>query len=389
MKLRYANYYGYDKDNYDDCIDMIRSTNIKHVSILNRWFLIVNIFFLVFSLLNTFGVRSSMTSFYMVFLGVAVIFETLMHVFRHSVQKYSLPIIYLHMFIVMLYGILASVAQPYMAATVFIVLIVVIAISYINTMLNMTIALLLFTAAFLIASYTQKAMTIAYQDTYNSLLCLSLALTLHFAFQRTRMQQFITHQKNVQIQRELEIKSSFDALTSLLNRGRFFAMAGSVLRGYHREYMALCLLDLDSFKQINDKLGHQMGDKAIQIAGNTITDVMQIDLSEKWSFQERAVRQGLSFAGRLGGDEFIVFIRGKSRREEVIALLQEMLMTLNKVDYGELKGIHASFGVTEITEQDMDIDDAYRRADEALYESKRAGKNQIHFNNQLAGEDDK
>lgn len=379
MKLRYANYYGYDKENYDDCIDMVRQTNIKHVAILNRWFLIINILFLVFSMLSIFGVRSSMTNFYLVFLGISVIFEVLMYVFRHFTQKYSLAIIYIHMCIVMLYGILASTAQPYMAATIFIVLIVVIAISYINTMLNMTIALIVFTSAFLIASYTQKAMTIAYQDTYNSLLCLSLALTLHFAFQRTRMQQFITHQKNIQIQRELEIKSSFDALTSLLNRGRFFAMAGSVLRGYHKEYMALCLLDLDEFKQINDKLGHQMGDKAIQIAGNTITEVMGIDLSEKWSFQERAVRKGLSFAGRLGGDEFIVFVRGKNGREEVISLMQQVLLTLNKVDYGELKGIHASFGVTEILEQDMDIDDAYRRADEALYTSKRAGKNQIHF----------
>lgn len=379
MRLKFANLYGYYKDNYNDCIDMIRQTNLRHVAILNRWFLIVNIFFLVFSIMSIFGVRSSMTPFYAVFLGISVLFEVMMFVFRKSVQKYSLPIIYINMCIVMIYGILASVAQPYMAATFFIVLIVVIAISYIDTMARMTIALVVFTAAFLIASYTQKAMTIAFQDTYNSLLCLSLAVTLHFAFQRTRMQQFITHQKNVQIQRELEIKSSFDALTSLLNRGRFFAMAGSVLRGYHNEYMALCLLDLDEFKQINDKLGHQMGDKAIQIAGNTITEVMEIDLKEKWSFQERAVRNGLSFAGRLGGDEFIVFIRGKSKKEEILTLMQEMLKKLNQVDYGELKGIHASIGITEILEQDMDIDDAYRRADEALYESKRAGKNQIHF----------
>ena len=106
---------------------------------------------------------------------------------------------------------------------------------------------------------------------------------------------------------------------------------------------------------------------------------MEIDLKEKWSFQERAVRNGLSFAGRLGGDEFIVFIRGKSKKEEILTLMQEMLKKLNQVDYGELKGIHASIGITEILEQDMDIDDAYRRADEALYESKRAGKNQIHF----------
>ena len=50
------------------------------------------------------------------------------------------------------------------------------------------------------------------------------------------------------------------------------------------------------------------------------------------------------------------------------------------MEIGELHGIHASMGVTEITVNDRDIDAAYTRADEALYESKRAGKNQIRFN---------
>ncbi|MBO6133220.1 MAG: diguanylate cyclase [Lachnospiraceae bacterium] len=52
---------------------------------------------------------------------------------------------------------------------------------------------------------------------------------------------------------------------------------------------------------------------------------------------------------------------------------------MNKVDFGDLHGIHASFGATNIVSKDQDIDDAYRRADDALYESKKAGKNQIHF----------
>ena len=57
----------------------------------------------------------------------------------------------------------------------------------------------------------------------------------------------------------------------------------------------------------------------------------------------------------------------------------KILNALNSVKVGELKGINASMGVTEITDNDMDIDAAYSRADEALYESKRAGKNQLRF----------
>ena len=193
------------------------------------------------------------------------------------------------------------------------------------------------------------------------------------------MQQFVTLQKNIQIQRELEIKSSFDALTSLLNRGRFFSLAANILSNPHDEYMVMCLIDLDEFKQINDKLGHQMGDKAIQVAGLTIIECLDIDLSEKWAFQEKVIKEKCSFPGRLGGDEFIVFIRGKKNRDEIMEVLQNILKKLNSVEIGELHGIHASFGVTEITENDRDIDAAYTRADEALYESKRAGKNQIRF----------
>ena len=89
-----------------------------------------------------------------------------------------------------------------------------------------------------------------------------------------------------------------------------------------------------------------------------------------------------SLAGRLGGDEFILLIRGKTSREEITTLLQTALTTLNSTQFDGLSGIHASFGVTELTDSDRDIDDAYKHADEALYESKRAGKNQIHFSEQ-------
>ena len=282
--------------------------------------------------------------------------------------------------VLMTYSIVVSVGSPYLAATMYLVLIVLISFSYMDTMIRMGALLILFSAAFLYTSFKNKPESIAYQDLYNIIIFLTLAMILHYTFQRARMQQYVTYQNNVQIQRELEVQSSFDALTGLLNRGRFFSMASEVLRQPHEdEYIAVCLLDLDGFKQINDKLGHQMGDKAIQITGNTITSVIGADLSEKWSFTEKALSDKLSFAGRLGGDEFIVFLRGKEGRQEIIELLQKLLDSLNEVRFGEINGIHASFGVTEISAEDSDVDDAYNRADAALYESKRAGKNQIHF----------
>lgn len=384
MTPKSFNYYGYDKETHNECMDLIKTTNFRHMHILNLWFLGINIFFVICSYLNIFGLNRLKMGNYAIYLGIAVLFEAAILIFRERMERFSFLLCYINILVLMSYSIVVSVGAPYLAATMYLVLVVLIAFAYVDTMLNMTLMLSAYSIAFIISSFKIKPQSVAYQDLYNVIIFLTLALVLHYTFQRARMQQYVTYQNNVRIQRELEVKSSFDALTSLLNRGRFFSMAGEVLRGIHDdEYIAICLLDLDSFKQINDRLGHQMGDKAIQITGNTITDTLGIDLSEKWSFTEKAVADKLSFAGRLGGDEFIAFLRGWDSREAIIGLMQQMLTALNAVEFEGLHGIHASFGVTEITSSDHDIDEAYNRADAALYESKRCGKNQIHFSDEL------
>ncbi len=380
MAIMSTNYYGYDKKTMDDCSQLINSTNRKHVEILNIWFFAVNLMCFLFSTFGLFSVNQSEKHLYAIYAVVAALFVIACRVIGKKDATISVLILSItNIFVWMSYAIQISVDQPYMVATLFMVMMVVLAFSFIATMIRALLALGICTAIFLYSSFSTKTATIATQDLYNAIIFLTLSIGLHFAFQRARVQQFVTLQKNIQIQRELEIQSSFDALTSLLNRGRFFSLAGNILNKPHDEYMAICLLDLDEFKQINDILGHQMGDKAIQIAGQTIIDILGIDMSKKWEFQEKVMTECISFPGRLGGDEFIVFIRGKKNRQEVTEVLQKMLQALNAVECGGLHGIHASFGVTEITAKDNDIDVAYKRADEALYESKRAGKNQIRF----------
>jgi diguanylate cyclase (GGDEF)-like protein len=380
MAIINANYYGYDKKTLEDCSAFINSTNRKHVEILNGWFFAVNVLCIAFNAFGLFSVNQSKIHHYTIFAVIAAAYIIAAKLVGKRDSTIGVTILSVACILTwMIFSVQISIDQPYMVATLFMVMMVVLSFSFIATMLRALLLLGICTAVFLYSSFSVKTAAIATQDLYNAIIFLTLSIGLHFAFQRARVQQFITYQKNIQIQRELEIQSSFDALTSLLNRGRFFSLAGNILNKPHDEYMAICLLDLDEFKQINDKLGHQMGDKAIQIAGQTIIDTLGIDMAEKWAFQDKVITEGVSFPGRLGGDEFIVLIKGKKNREEVTEVLQQMLQALNAVEIGELHGIHASFGVTEITREDMDIDEAYKRADEALYESKRAGKNQIRF----------
>ncbi len=345
---------------------------------INLWFIINNLLYVIFSLMGVFGVNRQNTPFYALYLAASVVFGIWLLFFGKAADKYTSVTIFISVVMLMMYGIETSVMKPYMAAVMFPLLVALSALAYIDNMVRMLIVLFGFSGGFMISSFSEKAVSIAYADTYNILITLVLASTLHYVFQNTRLKQFVLYQKNLQNQRELEVSSSFDALTSLLNRGRFFSMADRVLHEDSNEFMALCLLDLDGFKQINDRLGHQMGDKAIQLTGSTILDVMSIDESERWSFPERVMREHGSFAGRLGGDEFIIFLRGDSGKDDVEEHLTKVLKQLNAVKFEGLDGIHASFGVTAIRSGE-DLDSAYSRADEALYESKREGKNRIHF----------
>ncbi len=346
---------------------------------IELWFIVNNFLYVIFSLMGVFGVTKSDTAFYATFLAVSLAYGMLILFLRSITEKYTGITVYLNISMLLIYGIAVSAAKPYMAATMFPLLMVLAAVAYIDNMLRMMLVLTGYSAAFLISSYSQKAVTIAWSDSYNVVMALILAAALHYSFSRTMISQFVLYHKNLHGQRELEIRSSFDALTSLLDRGRFFSMAEKALREVHDEYLALCLLDLDGFKQINDNLGHQMGDKAIQTAGETILRVMDIDESEKWSFPQRVVREKRSFAGRLGGDEFIIFIRGYRDKADVEQVLEKIREELNAVRFEGLDGIHASFGVTELSERDQDMDGAYKRADACLYESKRTGKNRINF----------
>ncbi len=372
------NYYGYSKDSYIECASLIRSTNRKHITIVHSWFLIVNIFYFLFALFNFFGVTQERALFYMTYIAINIVFGTWQLAFRKTAEKHRYVSVFMSILILLSYGIFCSIAQPYMPATMFLILLILTSLSYIGQMYIMIFIAIMSSGVFILTSYTYKTFSIAYHDSYNAVIAVTLAITLHYTFQRARIAQFILYQRDLQTKNELDIKSSFDSLTMLLNRGRFFSVVEKILPKCAEEFMALCLIDLDGFKEINDTLGHQMGDKVIQIVGRTIIKVM--DLNEEGKVvSDWDLNRKMTVAGRLGGDEFILLIRDITTKEEAFAKVEGIMTELRNVKFDGLNGIRGSVGITEIKKEDKDIDDAYKRADDALYKSKRAGKNQINF----------
>ena len=162
---------------------------------------------------------------------------------------------------------------------------------------------------------------------------------------------------------ELERLATTDALTGALNRRRLFEVAAAELARAARYEHPLCLamLDLDHFKSINDRYGHAVGDEALR----AVTAVVRERL--------RAV----DVLGRYGGEELVVVLPQTAREAALVALerIRAAVAELRLVSQPEAR-VHISGGLVQ-ARHDETLDVALGRADAAMYEAKRGGRNRI------------
>ena len=151
-----------------------------------------------------------------------------------------------------------------------------------------------------------------------------------------------------------------DSLTNLLNRRAFFEGAAEMCRTAEagKTGLTAIMFDIDHFKKINDTFGHEMGDAVLAAVG-----------------AQTKMTDGL--AGRLGGEEFCVLGTGELEDGwECARELQRSLKALRFDHNGGAFGITCSFGIAEWESGDA-IDRMLRRADIAMYESKKSGRDRI------------
>lgn len=178
------------------------------------------------------------------------------------------------------------------------------------------------------------------------------------------IQEMIGHAVNVQAFMDLETKASYDMLTKCLNKISFeeqvvHIINCSPLTARH----ALFFIDLDDFKGVNDTLGHSFGDFLLQTVGMRLKSlVREHDL-----------------VGRVGGDEFVLFLAScgddvhlQRRGEQILETLQEELN-----QNGVVTTIKGSVGVSVYPKHGTNYEELYERADKALYHSKHLGKNVV------------
>lgn len=174
----------------------------------------------------------------------------------------------------------------------------------------------------------------------------------------------ISHLKEHQA--ELERIAHYDTLTDLPNR-RLLAdrliqeLARTRRRGH---LLAICYLDLDGFKAVNDRLGHEAGDQLLVEIGQRL---------------KNALRTGDTVA-RLGGDEFVLLLCDLTQEQECLPVLERVLgaVAAPLIIQNQQVIVSASIGVTLFPRDDTDSDQLLRHADQAMYQAKEAGKNRFH-----------
>ena len=173
--------------------------------------------------------------------------------------------------------------------------------------------------------------------------------------------------ERVEHQRQLEHIAHYDTLTGVPNRALLADRLVQALARAKRErgLTAVCYVDLDGFKQINDSFGHDAGDKVLVEVTRRIKE---------------AVREDDTVA-RLGGDEFVVLLVGLQAAEECVGSLHRMLERINQpiAVRGAVLNISASIGVALYPEDEEDADTLLRHADQAMYVAKQSGKNRYHL----------
>ncbi len=170
---------------------------------------------------------------------------------------------------------------------------------------------------------------------------------------------FIDNRKNKESM--LTTKARQDTFTGLLNKVATGENVNAFIKQHPDTDSAMILFDVDNFKRYNDSMGHLFGDEVIKEVANLLSRAFAHD----------------SYVGRIGGDEFLVFVKDASDVSEVIARIEALEAAFNDITLGQKNDIHVScsVGVSLYPDMGSDFDSLFRACDMAMYYVKNNGKN--------------
>ena len=200
------------------------------------------------------------------------------------------------------------------------------------------------------------------------LLVMALALMLAVGLSRWLSHRFARYQQDIDAGHErLRVWAEYDPLTQLPNRAQLRSRLGAAVAQarQHGQQLAVLFIDLDRFKNINDSLGHAVGDELL------------IQVAQRLSAALRAS----DMVSRLGGDEFVVLLENLGHADQAAQVANKLLQATSG-QYGvaghEL-AITLSIGIAVCPADGEDAETLLKNADTAMYHAKSAGRNNYQF----------
>ncbi len=166
-------------------------------------------------------------------------------------------------------------------------------------------------------------------------------------------------------QKELEDKADTDLLTGLYNKLATERKISEFMEKNPTAQSMLFLIDLDNFKTINDTMGHAFGDEVLRTLGKQLSPMFRVT----------------DIVGRIGGDEFMVFVKNVATEEHIYKEAKKVEGFFQKFEVGEYVkyAATASIGVAVFPQEGNDFEKLYKAADKAVYKAKKRGKKQLAF----------
>lgn len=191
----------------------------------------------------------------------------------------------------------------------------------------------------------------------------------------TRINNILDARRKVQSllkkQQKLQTMTEIDPMTRLLNKSTTEHIVTKILQAEPDRRHAMLMIDIDNFKAVNDQLGHKMGDHVITVVAGVISS--QFD--------------DTNYVGRMGGDEFVVFVRDAGSKEAVRKKAYDLVRAVwNKNNLTIPENISLSVGLVFTDGSEQSYPELFNKADQALYQAKKAGKNRYYeYGSQLPG----
>ena len=342
----YYFYCGIEKDEFDAVKKDAYASNFRVWRPLHYLMAATFGFLLLSSLFNDL-IRTN-ALFYLTALLYSVVAIILFFLLKQDSPAAQL-VIYLSITMLFLFSCLITRNQPQMTAVTFVVMLVVTPMFMIDRPIFMTLELCVASAVFLVWMYDVKPSSVWEMDRINVVTFTFLGMFMSIIANSVRIKEFV-------LTRKINIQKDTDEMTGLKNKSALTREIDAFLADASSNKALLFIMDVDRFKAINDTYGHDVGDRVITEIGGFLRD----------RFGDNAV------AGRFGGDEFIVFVKGTDDMDAACAIAEDIVAGVSEqavLPDGE-QGVSVSVGVAAYHGVEGNYSEIFKRADWALYQAK-------------------